>query len=373
MKTERLHYLFEKYKAKMLTADEQREWFLFLNDQSVRHELESLLDEDWHKIDELTKSEMSDISAENIRSTVLHKTVKKKSYIWKYQVAAAAVLCFIAISVFYWKYNAAPGVEPGVNRAFLTLANGERVELNSDKDGIEWGDNGFHYTDGTEVAERGVIDAAEWVVLETPIGGQYKIKLADGTEVMLNAASSLSYPMHFGGMDSREVELKGEAFFAVTKNKDQPFIVKTSGQRVQVLGTKFMVSAYEDDAIEKTTLLEGEVEVATSKDAIRLKPNRQAIIKQGNLQERIVLANEEIAWIYDEFVFNNEVLEQIMKQLVRWYQVDVVYEDESLKTESFVGVVGRFENIDKLLEMLEATSGTVDFVRNGKSIIVKRK
>lgn len=373
MKTERLHYLFEKYKAQKLTTDEQKEWFLFLNDPSGIHELENILDEDWHNIGDLKTSEMSDSSAEDIRTFVLSKAVKKNTYIWRYQVAAAAVVFFIAVSVFYWKYSGISGVEPGANRAFLTLANGKRVELNSNKDGIEWSDDGFHYADGAQVTEKSMMDEAEWIVLETPSGGQYKIKLADGTEVMLNAASSLTYPMHFRTMASREVELRGEAFFAVAKNEAQPFVVNTQGQRVQVLGTKFMVSAYEDDAVEKTTLLEGEVEVATSKDAIRLKPNKQAIIREGNLQERTVLANEEIAWIYDEFVFNNEALEQIMKQLVRWYQVDVVYEDESLKKESFVGIVGRFEDIDKLLDMLEATSGTVDFARNGKTIIVKRK
>lgn len=373
MERECLLHLYKKYKARELTPLEVREWHSLLRDPRAVQELEKIIDDDWDVLSLRQGDFMTNEQSEEVLRNIIgyeHSNRFSRIRMWYWAVSAAVILLFAGGAFYLQQLN---DVLPGTNRAFLTLADGRKIELSTSKEGVQFDKNGISYIDGSLSNVPDLKDLTETVVLTTPRGGQYKVRLSDGSEVTINAASSLKYPIEFGTMDRREVELEGEAFFSVAKDVNKPFIVKTKGQNVQVMGTKFLVSAYLDERTEMTTLLEGVVQVSSGSKAIRLKPNEQALLQNGQLAQRTVLAEEEIAWVHDEFVFNDESLDHIMKKLRRWYQVEVLYEDEALASERFVGIVGRFEQIDKLLTMLESISGTVDFVREGKTIIVKKK
>jgi transmembrane sensor len=302
--------------------------------------------------------------------------------------AAAAVIIFAVSGLLFFRNNSANtsvprsatagvikqnDVAPGANKAILTLASGKKVILNSVTNGTiaqhggivvkKLADGKLQYTvQGSQVA-----DIANNTI-STPRGGQYQIMLADGTKVWLNAASSLKFPTAFKGKE-RTVELTGEAYFEVAKNKEMPFTVKFNNTQVQVLGTHFDIMAYPDETETKTTLVEGSVRVSNNTDMQILMPGQQAIaVKNGHMQ--IVKANveEALAWKNGYFIFRNADLRQIMKQAERWYDVDVVY-DGDIKSRTFGGRISKYKNISELLKNLEL-AGNIHFKVSGNKVTV---
>lgn len=210
--------------------------------------------------------------------------------------------------------------------------------------------------------------------LKVPIGGEYKVELPDGTRVWLNSASSLKYPVRFEG-DKRVVELQGEAYFEVTKSTKQ-FVVVTGDVDVTVLGTKFNLSAYDDDATVATTLVEGKVSVGSreaSKDAI-LVPNKQAVYYRGSkeLNVRSVNVEEFIAWKDGRFHFQKQELASIITRLSRWYGINVVYADPSLKRKVFTGMAEKDKPITHILDLISKTADISYTIENNK-VILKEK
>lgn len=251
-------------------------------------------------------------------------------------------------------------IEPGKSKAILTLGNGIAVELTSDTlQGLSEA--------GTMIQVRGEElaysnhknDETEELVynkIEIPRGGEYKLSLSDGSVVHLNAMSSLRYPVYFNG-DIREVELEGEAYFDVSKGK-APFIVKTAGMNIQVLGTTFNVSAYPDNASIQATLITGAVQIQTKNGENRdLKPSQQAEFNMYShqLAVRQVDASLYTSWIKGKIYFKDERLEDIMTTLARWYNVNIVYEDVNMKDLRFGCNLNRHEDIAPFLELLMAT------------------
>ena len=197
--------------------------------------------------------------------------------------------------------------------------------------------------------------------IQTPRGGQYQVVLPDGTKVWLNAASSLKYPEVFMG-NTRTVELSGEAYFEVSKNKAMPFHVKSKFQDVEVLGTHFNINSYMDEQTIKTTLLEGSVKVSNLKSLKILKPGQQSIagISENSL---IKLASEvdtddETAWKNGLFQFNNSDLKIILNQLERWYDIKIDY--ASIPAKRYNGMISRKVKLSEVLKMLEKT-GNIKF------------
>jgi ferric-dicitrate binding protein FerR (iron transport regulator) len=206
--------------------------------------------------------------------------------------------------------------------------------------------------------------------LTTPRGGQYEVVLPDGTRVWLNSNTSLTYPIIFQGKE-RHVELTGEAYFEVAKNAAAPFFVKTQSQTVEVLGTHFNINSYADEKSVKTTLLEGRVKITGNgnRKTVSLKPGQQSI---NNLAIIYIINDadieEAVAWKNGKFLFRNTDLQTVMRQLSRWYDVDVEYKG-TVATKHYRGRISRNVTVSQVFEILK-TSG-VNFIINGRTIIVK--
>ena len=250
----------------------------------------------------------------------------------------------------------------GGKHAELILANGEKVDLYEGME-MKFRERGSNIqVKGNVVCyeeKKDSVTIDEYNMIRTPLGGEYSLTLSDGTKVWLNAMSELRYPVAFSG-DLREVELRGEAYFEVAKNAQIPFVVTTSaGIDVKVLGTKFNVASYENDEQVTTTLAEGSVEVGDEKGSVRLKPEEQALFCKGDRSLRVqkVDVGMYLAWKDGKFIFEEQSLEQIMKQLQRWYEMSVFYTNEEVKQYTFSGDLKKYDDFDKIIRMLEEVSG----------------
>ena len=210
--------------------------------------------------------------------------------------------------------------------------------------------------------------------ISTPRGGQYQLVLADGSKVWLNAASTLRFPATFSGTE-RKVELTGEGYFEVAKNATMPFKVGLeNGVEVEVLGTHFNVMSYSDEEQVKTTLVEGKVKVLNGENNVMLRPNQQAKFTKSNkslVVDKDADVNKAIAWKNGLFDFDNDAITDIMRQLARWYDVEIQYSG-NIVAQFYTGSIRRQVNISQVLFMLEQAGG-VQFKIEGKKIIVKTK
>jgi transmembrane sensor len=264
-------------------------------------------------------------------------------------------------------------VQPGSNKATLTLSDGSSIDLNESKPGTLCKQGTVTVgkrADGSLVYQpSGSQNAAVlYNTVSTPKGGQYQLVLSDGTKVWLNAASAIKYPATFSGKE-RIVELNGEAYFEVAKNKNMPFKVSLNNMSVEVLGTHFNVNAYADEGEVTTTLLEGSVKLSNSKGQSMLKPGQQAKMdKQSGFDIHEVNTDEAVAWKNGYFIFDNENIQSIMRKISRWYDVDVEYSG-NVDEGNFGGTTSRFNSITGVLKSLELT-GTVHFKVQGRRITV---
>ena len=270
-------------------------------------------------------------------------------------------------------------MQPGTSKAILMMADGkevvleqgqnlnillnERVRVATSSQGIVYEEHG-----------KGMV-TEEYNKLTTPVGGEYSLVLSDGTKVFLNADSELKYPVEFSD-GKRIVDLKGEAYFEVHKDSLRPFIVRMNGAEVTVLGTSFNVNTYGDDGQIYTTLVNGSVRVSSVKNgqAEVLKPGMQSVmnVQSGLLTVRKVDVEPYVAWREGRFVFRAMTLDLIMRQLQRWYDFEVFYQNSELKDYEFRGVIKRDMDLDKVLSVIKATTN-VDFEVKGKVItIIKR-
>ncbi len=289
--------------------------------------------------------------------------------------AAAAVVAVLSFGL--WKLNQKPltpefktvkeaeKIKPGTNRAILSTADGTVIELNAEHSGIVVGDV-ITYNDGS-VLLKDEDDKNIRLTLATPRGGQYQITLPDGTKVWLNAASKLSYPKVFSDKQ-RLVDLDGEAYFEVARKEHQPFIVKTSSEQVEVLGTHFNVNSYVGEDISKVALAEGKVNVRLNSNASKiLHPGQQTIVQGKRVRVEAVNVDEVIAWKNGEFMFNNEPLPSAMRQLARWYDIDIEV-DPALQGLALWGSVSRLENFDKVLKIIKMTDDNIQVHIAGRRV-----
>lgn len=260
-------------------------------------------------------------------------------------------------------------IQPGGNRATLTFADGRNVNLDEGMNGIVVGDD-VTYLDGRQVlSESGAIApgyASELMTIATPRGGQYRVVLGDGTEVWLNAESTLRYPGKFSGK-YRQVEVEGEAYFAVAKDSEKPFRLVTRGQLIEVLGTEFNVSAYANDDAIQTTLIEGKVRVQPDgHDAVVLHPGQQSIVDSASVSIEKVSVGQYSAWKEGYFYFNGDSPEAAFAQLSRWYDIEVVYKGE-VPEIAFYGEIERNKTLGSLLKMLNKAGLDFEVVQKGNS------
>ena len=317
---------------------------------------------------------------ESIKAKLSFRSSTKRSgllqRLWPY-VAAASVLLALSV-VWYWNRDNSRPVQtqfevvndrlPASHRAIITLSDGRQYALNRGEKQVVIDGGGIRYNDGHEVAS---IDAAVSARIETPRGGTYEVTLPDGTQVKLNAGTTLAYPTVFA-KDRREVSLQGEAYFEVAKREDQPFIVHTKNQQVQVLGTHFNINAYPTAAQTKTTLLEGKVQVKEliKGQKVTLLPGDQSVNEGTVLTKHPVNIAQEMAWIYGKFNFDGKSLRQVMDELSQWYAVDVVYKGD-VPDVSFFGGTFRTSKLSTILKILKDQDLSYHLTDDGKLIIEK--
>lgn len=383
--------LFTKYLNNQCSKDELERVFILIEKGSHKNEWGFVLAEEASRlVDSNHQAEMSldEITGlhDRIQDTIKEegsklKVLTRRDLYWGKIAAAAVILITLSVSVFiYSRHDVKPDelardIAPGGNKAVLTLANGKKIILSDAKNGKLAADSGVTVTklaDGKIIyaLESGSVANAAFNNIETPRGGQYQVILPDGSKVSLNAASSLTYPASFAMLKERRVELKGEAYFEVAKDKKHPFIVKTENQEIKVLGTHFNINSYTDELMTKTTLIEGSVLVKVSDTEQILKPGYQAINGMGGL--KVVEANVEevLAWKNGYFMFDNEGIESVMRKISRWYNVDVVFKGNVPK-DKFGGTVSRFENVSQVLRKLTYTD-KVHFIIEERRIIVTK-
>jgi ferric-dicitrate binding protein FerR (iron transport regulator) len=384
--------LIEKYLAGTITPAERdylNQWYHSFNDDEVEVTLDD--NENEEQLFEKIRSRL----LETIHQDEGQQKNLRSNRKWRVP-AAAAIAVLILLSAAYWMFSSKPSkqeitttlpetksendIAPGGNRAVLTLADGSPVILDSVSNGIighqgntkvQKLNNGLlvYVINGRQVSEN---DEAFYNKITTPRGGQYQVTFTDGTKVWLNAASSIRFPVVFTGK-YRKVEITGEAYFEVVKNKTMPFKVKANNSEIEVLGTHFNVSAYNDEAEIKTTLLEGKVKVSAldsdNKSPAVLKPGEQAAInKEGKIDIKNNADTEEaMAWMNGYFQFKSADLKTILRQIARWYDVDIEYKGNA--NMLFTGQLTRNENVSKVLDKL-ALTGEVHFKIDGKKIIV---
>ncbi|MGN6436630.1 MAG: FecR family protein [Agriterribacter sp.] len=304
---------------------------------------------------------------------------------WRVFKIAAACLLLISAGAYLWFNNSAKpphiarqqpvpqqDVAPGGNKAILTLSDGTTIDLNDAANGTlaQQGNASLvKNADGELVYEANKKKTSElyYNTMATPRGGQYKLVLPDGTRVWLNASSSIRYPAVFNDSE-RRVTMEGEAYFEVAHKNNHPFFVNANGTEIQVTGTHFNVNAYSDEAVVRTTLLEGGVTVKNGGLLAKLKPGEQ--VEAGNKGLSAVQqadTEDAVAWKNGLFSFNGDDLTSIMRQLARWYDLEVHYEGQ-VPRRLFAGKVFRNMQLSETLRVLELSN--IHFRIEGRKLTV---
>ncbi|WP_412465908.1 FecR family protein [Pedobacter sp. KLB.chiD] len=379
-----LQKIIRRYVSGTATADE----ILFVE------KYYQYLDKNADILDQLHADEIAKMAEVNF--SAIHAKInadQKGKTFGLYQYSAAAAILLIVFGITYTVLHLAKpspkphlvtqknlDVLPGTDKAILTLADGSKIVLDehtaaniSDKDGLKISrtkDGQLVYT-VSDQSNLKLESSVSYNTIQTPKGGQYQVILPDGTKVWLNAASSLKYPEVFNG-NERSVELTGEAYFEVAKNKAQPFHVRNHHQDVEVLGTHFNVNSYLDNNTIKTTLLEGRVRISNGRSVKILKPGEQAVAEvSGKGIIRLaadVDTEDETAWKNGLFQFNNADLKSILKQLERWYDVHIDY--RTVPNKKYNGMVPRKAKLSEVLKMLEKTGNIRFGIAEGKKLTV---
>jgi ferric-dicitrate binding protein FerR (iron transport regulator) len=368
-------------------------------DGTASHAEQTLLEEYYKRLNQKASFDLNEEEEQALREGMLkniqfriHKKehiipkspLQKSHALW--YAAAASILLFLSIGG-YFIFNKktqqqivqtqSNDVAPGGNKAILKLADGRTIIIDDAKNGLiaQQAFTTINKTNkGLLVYKDQVYAKSRPMVYDTltiPRGGQFPIRLADGTKVWLNSATSLRYPETFAG-NERKVELiYGEAYFEVVHNSAKPFRVVVKGQTIEDIGTQFNVNAYDDESAMKTTLLEGSVKISKSEQKIILKPGQQAIVKSVNspILVQNVDINETVAWKNGYFKFDGEDLKSVMRKVSRWYNVDVTYRGDFGDNISFLGEISRSKNISAILKIMEAT-GNVHFQITGRRVVV---
>jgi ferric-dicitrate binding protein FerR (iron transport regulator) len=372
LQVEQWYESFDKSALKFADGKEE------IMDESTSRSLQAIRE----KITKLRLEEIQEVSSK----------VAKRNFRWRW-AAAAAVLILLA-GGFYTLFFKAGSVQPkmatataikkdfkpGGNNAVLTLANGKQIILDSVSTGtlslqgntkvikLNNGLLAYNANQRSQITDQR--SQIEYNTISTPRGGQYEVVLPDGTKVWLNAASSIRFPTSFTGKE-REVQVTGEAYFEVAKNVDQPFRVFVKGMTVNVLGTQFNIMAYNDELGIKTTLVQGKVKVVTNNGQSEvLEPSEQAMINENGEMSIVKNANinEIVAWKNNLFWFDNDNVHEIIKQLSRWYDVDIQIKGDI--PDLFTGSIPRNIAFSKVFEVLQKTGSIHYEIKNDKTIIV---
>lgn len=370
MSQDRLQYLYQQWLAKSITATEEEEFLSLLAEPDNQALIEM-----WVEKQLLLPKEEIPLSAEKthlILQTIFQTNrvhVIKRTRWW----AAAAVLLLLSTGTYIWVNKSsstqnitvlANDVPPGSNKAVLTLSDGTAVKL--DSTGNKVISKGIRQT-GAQLQYDADL-AISYNTLTTPRGGQFQLTLPDGTKAWLNAASSIHYPTAFNGKE-RRVEISGEVYFEVAKNEKMPFYVKSGIQEIEVLGTHFNINAYTDENAISTSLLEGSIRVNyTGHTSVIVKPGQQTQLTDHIKVIDDADMDQAIAWKNGVFAFNQADIPTVMRQLSRWYNVEVEYAG-AIPKRAFTGEIARELTLAQVLKGLTKTRVNYK-IEGGNRIII---
>lgn len=379
MEKEQVLALLEKYRQGTCTAQEKAAVEAWYNSYAAKH-IEEVIEED---LDQERTIIWNQIQGSKQKPRVLRLQLMR--------YAVAAVLALMAVGAGWFYFGQSNGqnsltarsadIAPAKSGATLTLANGKQIRLAEVTNGELAEEAGVRISktpNGEIIYELKGNDAGKnkTNTLSTGKGETYQLQLPDGTRVWLNAATSLTYANVLTTGGKRSVELSGEAYFEVAKDKAHPFVVKSAGQQVEVLGTHFNINGYADAAATQTTLLEGSVRVSVGTGgAAILKPGQQSLVADKKpINVKTVDLNEAMAWKDGYFRFYEVDLETFMRTISRWYDIDVVYEGGIAQYEdlAFGGAVSRSKNISEVLKIL-AQTGKVSYRIEGRKVTISRE
>jgi len=394
MSTDRINYLIRNYAANSATGEEVEELFEWLRqhseDEAMHSELEEMAATTAPK-EGYDPSYWEPFIAKVLENReqpgqpAVHRVHLLRRAWFRYAAAAVFIIAVGILAVVKFSDRQRPtsvtavvksdDVLPGRERAVLTLANGKAIVLDSVQGNIvKQGDLTVNNQNG-KLGYEGKDNEVQYHTLSTPKGGQYKLQLPDGTDVWLNAASSITYPTAFIGSD-RKVTVTGEVYFEVAKDKTKPFKVNVDNKsEVEVLGTHFNINSYGDDGSIMTTLLEGSVKVGQKGYEAILKPGEQAIAIASPLTtDHSPLTvhhspdlDQVMAWKNGLFNFNQADLKMVMAQLGRWYDIDVKYEGD-IPARTFRGKITRDLKLSQVVKILEDVG--VQFKIEGRTLVV---
>lgn len=365
---QRLRELFQKQLDASINAAEQQELFALCNEAEQEPLLQQLFDDAW-----------KDLEESRPQKAIVRPLVKRG---WFKISAAAAVVATIA-GIWLWtsvqkqSSNNQPVVavhtnqSSGIDGAVLTMENGKQILLDTVKSGsiIQVNGTTMEVKNGQLLYLQTNTDAITWHTMSTPKGRQFQLQLPDGSQLWLNAASTIRYPSAFSGHE-RKVEIEGEAYLEIAKDKNKPFIVVTRYQQLEVLGTRFNVNAYADEAREHTTLIDGSVKVS-DKNAIHfsiLQPKQQATITENSVTVQNAGIDEVMAWKNGYFQFAGADIPTVMRQLQRWYDIEVSYEGP-IPAREFHGKMQRDLSLSEIISLLQKAEVHVKQIE-GKKLLV---
>jgi len=368
MNAEEAKQLLGKYLSGLCTAEEEiqlRSWY----QQYEQKELPELsARESGEQLDRIWQNVLN----RTAEPAVVNRTVR----LWPLIAAAASVLLFLSIGG-YWLLHQTPKVRlagndvaPFSRQAVLKTGHGKTLVLDSNAKGTlaqyanthiqKTGSEQIAYTNSSETAEKVIFDT-----LQVPAGARpYDLQLADGSTVIVNVASALRFPENFRS-NNNEVELiSGEAYFTIIHNTRSPLLIKARNQTIEDIGTEFNVNAYADESDSRTTLVAGAIKV----NAKTLRPGQQAIVADGGLTIAAADVEQTTSWKNGYFRFNGEDIQTVMRELARWYNIEVKYEGQPSK-EGYYVKISRSRNISEVLKVLERTN-SVHFKIEGRRITV---
>jgi hypothetical protein len=378
--------LLEKYLADSISESEKAQLFQMLQSTDYESELEQIIDAAF------LKGNIKGLSDPNRAKVLFDKIVEqgqvsRKSLFtsnrFRYAAMAAAILLLLSVAVYQFrpivhtpaiitgKGKTDGEIVPGSDKAMLTLSDGSIVILDSTgTKAMRQGNTDIRqYKGQLKYLQQESATIASYNTLTTPRGGQFRLTLPDGSEIWLNAASSITYPTAFTG-NRRKVTITGEVYIEVVKNENMPFeVIVNDDIEITVLGTRFNVNAYKDEPSVSMTLLEGAIKVSRANNDQLLIPGQQEMLLPDGTLSIIndVDTASVIAWKNGMFSFNDADIPAVMRQINRWYDADIVYKSEV--SQHFMGCVPRSVPVSKLLTMLELT-GRLHFRIDGKKIIV---
>lgn len=398
---EPINILFEKYLSGTITPDELKILLYQVKNLSEDDELSQRIQQEFEKVADSTDSPLIDEIVDHVEHRLFDQVCPPESIAerelprlgrtmrlyWLRGAVAVLVTLAFCLSLWYHKHGNTVdskdilAIGPGGNRATLTLGNGQVVNLKENQMGIVVGDQ-LQYFDGTEIptGQTGTSEDVEAYVMATPKGGVYSVVLPDGSKVWLNAASTLKYPSKFTE-SQRLVELEGEGYFEVTNDKKRPFLVKSKGQVIRVLGTAFNVNAYPEEEQIVTTLVAGSVSIhtantrqgegETNESPIVLKPGQQARYSEQAVAVLEVSTADFVAWRNGTFAFYGQRMPVVMRQIERWYNVS--FENIAL-TENIElwGALSRDVMLSQILEVIELNT-TLSFKQQERRIVIYQK